>query len=264
MSATLFLCYTCFMSKPILVANWKNKPVSEEETRALLAGLKKKAQVYKRIRTFVAPSLVYFESVSEKIKGFAHLASQGMPFALASVHTGAITPEILKNFGVRVAIIGHSEERALGETNELISRRVRVALKSGIIPLVCVGEAERDHEGEHLKFLREELKLSLEGIKRKDDVSKLMIAYEPIWAIGRRAKDAMSPKDLAEMAIFIRRILSELFGRKATEKIPILYGGSVEPANARELMKESGVSGFLVGHMSLDAKKFAAIAEALI
>ena len=250
--------------KSILVANWKNKPVSEEETRTLLVGLKKKAQVYKRIKTFIAPPLVYFESVSEKIKGFAHLASQGMPFALVGARTALVTPEILQSFGVRIAIIGHSEERECGETNELVSRRVRTALKSGIIPLVCVGEMERDHEGMHLEFLRKELKLSLEGIKRKDDASKLMIAYEPVWAIGKSARDAMLLKDLAEMVIFIRRILTDLFGRKVAEKISILYGGSVEPANARELIKESGVNGFLVGHVSLDAKKFAAIAEALI
>ncbi|MEK7186863.1 MAG: triose-phosphate isomerase, partial [Patescibacteria group bacterium] len=253
--------------------NWKNKPVSLEEAGDILVGLKRKAQVFKKIKTFIAPPFVYFESVSEKAGGFARLASQGMPLVLSGVHTGAIIPEMLQSFGVRMAIIGHSEERELGETNELISQKVKVALKYAITPLVCIGEKERDHEGEYLEFLRKELKFSLEGIKRshfakatwdKKDEIGLMVAYEPIWAIGKSARNAMSPSDLAEMTVFIRRVLTDLFGRKTAEHIPILYGGSVEPANARFLMKESGVNGFLVGHVSLDAKKFAEIAKALI
>jgi triosephosphate isomerase (TIM) len=94
-------------------------------------------------------------------------------------------------------------------------------------------------------------------------VKKFIIAYEPVWAIGKRAKDAMQPTDLTQMVIFIRKVLSDIFGREAAESVPLLYGGSVESSNAKELM-ETGVSGFLVGHASLDAKSFANIAEALI
>ena len=122
----------------------------------------------------------------------------------------------------------------------------------------------RDPDGAYFEFLAEELKLSLEGVRRKDDAHKLIIAYEPIWAIGKKAKDAMQPADLAQMTIFIKKVLTEVFNRQSAERIPILYGGSVEPGNAKSLLAQSGIQGFLVGHASLAPKSFSEIAEALI
>lgn len=251
------------MSKSILVGNWKNHPESLQKATEILNGLAKKAPLYKKLSTFVAPPYSYLESVSKKIGSFAGLASQDIFFAAIGTYTGAITPDILKSFKVKLAIIGHSERRALGETNEVVAAKVKTALRSGIIPLICIGEEERDQDGAYFEFLREELKMSLEGIRRRDDAHKLIIAYEPIWAIGKKAKDAMQPADVAQMVIFIRKVLTELFGREAADRIPILYGASVAPANAKALAS-AGVKGFLVGHESLIAGDFAKIAEALI
>jgi triosephosphate isomerase len=228
----------------------------------LLNALHKRAAAYKKISTFIAPPVAYFESASKRVKSFASLASQDIFFAMTGTFTGAVTPEIMKSFGVRLAIIGHSERRGLGETNEVVAAKVKTALRSGITPLVCIGEEERDLEGTYFEFLREELKMSLEGIRRRDDAHKLIIAYEPIWAIGKKAKDAMSPKDLSEMVMFIKKVLTEIFGRESAERIPVIYGGSVESANAAELLA-TGVRGFLVGHASLVGQDFAKIAEAL-
>ncbi len=250
------------MTKPILVANWKNHPESLARTVTLLSGLAKKPSLYKNLATFIAPPFPYFESVSKKIKSFATLSSQDIFFSPEGTYTGAITPDILKSFGVKMAIIGHSERRALGETNEVVLEKIKSAYRSGIIPLLCIGERERNAEGEHFEFIEEELKLSLEGIRRKDDAERLMIAYEPIWAIGKKASDAITPQDLSQMVIFIKKILTDIFGRESAEKIPILYGGSVEPDNAKALM-ETGVRGFLVGHASLDAKSFSEIAHGM-
>jgi triosephosphate isomerase (TIM) len=251
------------MSKPILVANWKNHPESLARTNVLLGQLVKKASLYKKLHTYVAPPYVYFESVSKKVKSFAGFASQDIFFAEVGTYTGAITPDILKSFGVKLSIIGHSERRKLGETNQVVAEKVKCALKSGITPLLCVGENVRDDAGEHFEFVREQLTLSLEGVRRRDDVKKFIIAYEPVWAIGKKAKDAMQPADLTQMVIFIKKVLSDIFGREAAESIPLLYGGSVDQTNVKDLM-DTGVSGFLVGRASLDAKSFASIAEALI
>jgi len=251
------------MSKPILVANWKNHPDSLSKATLLLGALSKNSLIYKKVSTFIAPPLPYFESASKKIKSFSGLASQDIFFTAEGTHTGSITPEILKSFGVRLSIIGHSERRALGETNNIVSDKIKTALQAGITPLLCVGEIVRDNDGEHFEFVREELRLSLEGVRRKDDAKRLIIAYEPVWAIGKKAKDAMKPSEISEMVIFIRKVLTDIFGRELAEHIPVLYGGSVEPENARAIM-DSGVNGFLVGHASLDPKDFKEIALSLI
>jgi triosephosphate isomerase (TIM) len=252
------------MSKSILVANWKNSPSSLTEAKTLVKGLSAKKILYKKTHLFVAPPLPYFDLVSEKIKSYAHLASQDIPLATKTT-TGAVTPDILKSFGVKLAIIGHSERRALGETSLDVSQKIKIALRAGITPLVCVGEPSRDEDGDYFEFLREEIESSLAGLNRKNlTISGIAIAYEPIWAIGKDAESAIEPADLSETIIFIKKVLSSMFGRSVAEKVPILYGGSVEPTNAISLLHETGIRGFLVGHASLDAKSFYKIAEALI
>jgi triosephosphate isomerase len=251
------------MAKPILVANWKNHPGSLTEAKALLKKVSKDSRLYKKVSLYIAPPAAYFESVSQRVGSMANLASQDLPPVLSGTHTGLITTDILKSFGVRLAILGHSERRALGETDESVSKKLNIAISSGITPLVCIGERERDQDGEHFEFLRDELKASLSGLK-KSLATRIIIAYEPIWAIGKSAKDAIQPDDLAQVVIFIRKILSDIFGRKIAESIPILYGGSVEPSGAYSLMRNTGVSGVLVGHASLDAKSFKSIAESII
>jgi triosephosphate isomerase (TIM) len=251
------------MAKPILVGNWKNYPASPKEAAELLASLGRKAALLRKLSTFIAPPYVYFEPAAKKAKTFGQLASQDIFFAAEGTHTGSITPEILKAFGVKLAIIGHSERRRLGETSGAVAKKIRGALSSGITPLICVGEETRDDEGNHLEVVREELKASLEGIK-KDEAKKLVIAYEPVWAIGKRASEAMGPADLSEMVIFIKKVLTDVFGREAAEAIPVLYGGSVDATNAEAIYRGTGVRGFLLGRASLDAKAFAEIAKILI
>lgn len=251
------------MAKPILVANWKNYPSSLSEAQKLMKDLGKKRELYKKLFLFVAPPFTYFESVSERLGTFGKLASQNISSLPPGTYTGQVTIDILKNFSVRLAIIGHSERRAFGETSEHITKKVRAALRAGITPLLCVGERERDTDGEHFEILRQDLKLLLGGLS-KSEISKIALAYEPVWAIGKSSKDAINREELAQTVVFIKKVLSDLFGRKVAEKIPILYGGSVEPGNAYELMKGTGIRGFLVGHASLNAKSFEAIVKDII
>lgn len=239
------------MAKPILVANWKNHPGSIAEARNLLNGLAKNSKLYKNLSVFIAPPAPYFELVSGR-KNFASLAAQDL----------ALPVEILKSFGVRLAIIGHSDRRAQGESSEMVSQKIKLALKAGIVPLLCIGEKTRDADGEHFEYLREELKASLAGISAKM-AREILIAYEPAWAIGKTAKDALPSAELAQSVIFLKKQLADLYGRKIADNIPILYGGSVEPENAGTLMRETYVRGFLVGHASLDRKSFEKIARSL-
>jgi triosephosphate isomerase len=252
------------MAKPILVANWKNNPKSAAEAADILTGLSRKSALYKKLALHIAPPYTYFESVSKRAMKFASLASQDIFFSTEGSHTGSVTADILKSFGVRLSIVGHSERRALGETSEVVATKVRTAFASGIVPLVCIGESERDEAGDHLQVIQDQLKFSLEGIRRKEDAEKLIIAYEPVWAIGKRAAEAITSTDLAEMVIFIKKALTDIFGREAADAIPVLYGGSVDATNAESLYRETGIRGFLVGRASLDPKQFSEIAKTLI
>ncbi|PIP55693.1 MAG: triose-phosphate isomerase [Candidatus Zambryskibacteria bacterium CG_4_9_14_3_um_filter_42_9] len=252
------------MAKPILVANWKNHPSSPSEAKTLLKHIAKSAKLYKKFSFFIAPPFPYFESVSECIRNFGQLAAQNMSNLSFGTYTGQVTPDILKGFGVRLVILGHSECRVLGETNEMVAEKLKIALNAGITPLVCVGEASRDQDGEYFEFLRQQLKFSLSGLNAKTDISKVVLAYEPVWAIGKRAQDAITPDDLAQTVIFIKKVLTDIFGRELAERVPILYGGSVEPVNASVLAAGTGIKGFLVGHASLDAKSFQDVAKSLI
>ena len=252
------------MAKPILVANWKNHPGSLTLAKALLREMAKDSRFYRNLSLFIAPPYPYFESVSDRLGSFGRLAAQNISSLPPGNYTGQVTPDILKSFGVRLAILGHSERRGLGETSEHVAKKVKTALRLGIVPLVCVGELSRDEDGEHFEFLRDELKLSLAGLNREMVLSRLTLAYEPVWAIGKHARDAMVSADLSQTVLFIKNVLPNMFGRVAPEPIPVLSGGSVEPANAKRLLSETGIKGFLVGHASLDARSLRDIAESLV
>ncbi len=251
------------MAKPILIANWKNHPGSLAEAKEILNALSKKKLIYKKLSLSIAPPLPYFPLVSERVKTFGSLAAQDyFPQEKVTV-TGAVTPEILKSFGTKLVILGHSERRALGETALEVAEKGKAALKAGLTPLVCFGEKERDEGGEHFQFLQEELKTLLSGFTKKD-LDKVILAYEPLWAIGKKSVGPIDPVELTQTIIFMRKVLTDLFGRDAAEKIAILYGGSVDHVNAGLLVRNTGIRGFLVGRASLNPKSFEGIALSML
>jgi triosephosphate isomerase len=251
------------MAKPILIANWKNHPSSLEEVKTLLKDLSKKSDLYKKVSLFIAPPLPYLTEVGSRITKYAKLGVQDINALPKGTYTGEVTTDILKSFGARLAIIGHSEQRALGVTNEMVGAKVKTALKAGMVPVVCIGESARDTEGEHFEVLREQIKATLSGLS-KQSLASILLAYEPVWAIGKKGSEAISPADLNQSLLFIRKIISDLYGRKSAESVVIIYGGSVDQSNATQLVKEGGVKGFLAGRASLKAKVLESIALSLI
>jgi triosephosphate isomerase len=167
-----------------------------------------------------------------------------------------------KGYKAKGAILGHSERRQLGESNDLVGNKVRYVIRQGFTAVLCVGEQERNDEGTHFTYIRDELEAAFAGLKRVE-LAQLVIAYEPIWAIGKTAVDAMKTRDLFEMVLYIRKLLIERFGRTSADQVSILYGGSVKPENAVSLMKEGGIDGLLVGGASLDPKQFISIVNAV-
>jgi triosephosphate isomerase len=249
------------MKRNTVVANWKMNPESLSEAKKLFLATKKGALRFSNTKTVICPPAPFLSALSSKSKN-VFLGAQDVFWQTAGAHTGEVSPLMLKSLGVKYCIVGHSERRFLGETDERVSQKIQALLAQSIIPIVCVGEKERDIHGNYLGILENQIKQSLNGLQ-KNDVSKIIIAYEPIWAIGKSARDAMNPHRLHEMVIFIEKILANLYGRDVARKVTIIYGGSVEPKNVDDLVRDGNVSGFLVGHASLDAKGFVEILKAV-
>lgn len=192
----------------------------------------------------------------------AHLGIQNIGSETKGAFTGEVSASQAKDAGAKFAIVGHSERRAMGETNEMIKKKLQIAFDSGITPILCIGEKNRDREGTHLDLIKNQVRECLAGLQKKNLVG-ILIAYEPIWAIGRSYKEAMSPTDIHETVLFIKKVIGESFGRDIALSVRILYGGSVEQESALAIMEHGNVDGLLVGHASLVPEQFSAILKAV-
>ena len=245
----------------LIVANWKAYVDSVARAKALVASAKRQAARSKH--TFVlAPSSPHLGLFPKAGKRNLQFAAQDVSERSGGAATGEVPASLLRELGVGYVILGHSERRALGETDALISVKARQAFAAGLIPILCVGERVRDADALYLKELRDELATVLDTLSPKER-AKVVIAYEPIWAIGKSARDAITPVDLKEMVLYIRKVLAQHLPARTVAKMRILYGGSVESANIRELANEGGVDGFLIGHASVEVKTFSALIKEL-
>jgi triosephosphate isomerase len=209
---------------------------------------------------FVIPSYTALStartSVSEKQ---ILLGAQNMCWEEEGQFTGEISPRMLEEIGIQMVMIGHSERRHIfKESDPEENRKVLAALKHGFIPLLCVGETDEEKEyGYAEEVLRKQLKVGLSGIT-KEQAENVMIAYEPVWAIGVHGKPA-SKEYAEEIHALIHQTLSELFGNKSGGKIPVLYGGSVNPENAEGLISMPHIDGLFIGRSAWDADRFNAM-----
>ena len=245
----------------IVIANWKMNPVTPAEAKRIYAGTVKGATKLRGVHVSVCPPFVFLPELAKGTSKKVTLGVQDVFYEEDGAYTGQTSPKMAKGYKAKLAIVGHSERRALGESNELVGRKARHAIEVGMTAVLCVGERERNEEGEYYTFIKDELEAALIGLKRKD-LDKLIIAYEPIWAIGKRAEEALDTRSLFEMVLFIRKVLTERFGRAPADRVPILYGGSVKAENAGTFITEGGVDGLLVGSASLDPKQFTQILTA--
>ena len=237
----------------LIVANWKAYVQTEDKAKKLFA-------TAKRLATHPSTEIVLATPPTNRSK--VAFAAQDISAGTGGAATGEITAPLLHNLGVAYAIVGHSERRALGETDAVVSEKVRHALANKITPVVCIGERERDMDAKYLMLLRAQIRAVFEPLSQKER-QQIVLAYEPIWAIGKTATDALSPSDLAEMVLYIRKILGDYLPGRSAQKVRLLYGGSVEPANIRSLAKGTGVDGFLPGHASADSDIFTALVKAV-
>lgn len=243
------------MRKKYICGNWKmNKTPSE----ALEFASEINKFEFNKVDVLLAPSFVTLESLRKKLKDEIEVAGQNVSQFDEGAYTGEVSTSMLKDIGVEDVIIGHSERREkFLESDEIINAKVKKALEDGLSVILCLGESlEIKEEGREVDFVREELLNSLDGVK---NIEKVTIAYEPIWAIG--TGKTCSSEDAEKMCREIRNIIDEKYG-EVSQKIRILYGGSVKPSNAGEILSKENIDGVLVGGASLKASDFIEIIKA--
>ena len=248
------------MRQKIIAGNWKMNN-SNTESLSLLQELLN-FNFPKDIRIIISPPYTQLGLVNEKLeKSNIEVASQNMHFADNGAYTGEISSSMIKSSGVFISILGHSERRTyFNETDESLKEKVDKAINENIEIIFCVGEELSDrNSGNHFKHIKIQLEKTV-FLQPADSWKKIIIAYEPIWAIG--TGETASPKQVQEMHLFIRNIISENYSKTLADSISIIYGGSVKPSNANDIFSQPDVDGGLIGGASLKSKDFAAIVNA--
>lgn len=246
------------MRKPFIAGNWKMNMDSESSV-ALASGLATELKGIDTVDVAVCPPFVYLPAVAEAINSSnIALGSQNVYFEEKGAFTGETSCAMLKDVSCTYAIIGHSERRhVMGESNELINKKVHAAISSGLLPILCVGELLEEREANKTDEVNAtQVKAGLEGVDA-EKVLAVTIAYEPVWAIGT-GKTATSDQ-AQEVHAKIRALLAEMYSQEVADQIRIQYGGSAKPANTAELMGCPDVDGLLVGGASLKVEDFSAM-----
>jgi len=248
------------MRVPIIGGNWKmNKTINEAINT--VEDLKTKLEGVEGVEIVIFPPFTALKMLQGLLQGSnIGLGAQNMYYEEKGAYTGEISPLMLQDVGCRYVILGHSERRGyFGETDELINKKLKTALSFEFTPVVCVGEKlEERKAGRATEIVEAQVRKCLQGIG-PEEVKRVVIAYEPVWAIG--TGETATPSQAGEMHRFIRKILKELYGEELANFIRIQYGGSVKPENIKGLMKEEDIDGALVGGASLNTESFAKIVK---
>ena len=248
------------LRKPIITSNWKlNKTI--KEAIELVTLLKRSIRDASSVDIVVCPPFTALSELSEILMDTEiRLGAQNLYWEEKGAFTGEVSASLLKDAGATFVIIGHSERRLFfHETHETVNRKTKAALKSGLIPIVCVGETLAEREMERtFQVLEAQLSGAFVGMTSQD-LLKIVLAYEPVWAIG--TGKVATPAQAEEAHAFIRQWIKTHFGQECASKIRIQYGGSVKPDNIAELMREENIDGALVGGASLDAQSFTDIVK---
>ncbi len=248
------------MRTPVIAGNWKLFNTIGEAL-SLVRDLKARVAEAADVEIIVAPVFTALAAVAEELKGSnVTVAAQDTYWEETGAFTGEVAPAMLKDAGCTHAIIGHSERRQFfGETDETVNKKVQAALKAGLIPIMCVGELLEEREaGTTMQVIEKQVKGGLKALPTQD-MAKLIIAYEPVWAIGT-GKTA-TPAQAQEVHKAVRSLIAAIAGTQVAVNLRILYGGSVKPDNVKELMGQEDIDGALVGGASLKADSFAQIAQ---
>lgn len=249
------------MRKPIIAANWKmNKTLTEAAD--FVDEIKNSIPKKEKVDTVVCSPALFLASLVERTTGTdVAIGAQTMHFAESGAFTGEISPKALQDLGVSYVIIGHSERREMfNETDETVNKKTLAAFTYNLKPIVCVGETLQQREANETNaVVASQVQKALRGLS-EEQVKQMVIAYEPIWAIG--TGKSSTAQDANEVCGYIRQIVAEQFSNAAADAVRIQYGGSVKPTNIKEYMAEPHIDGALVGGASLETESFLQLLEA--
>lgn len=248
------------MRKPIIAGNWKMYKTIPE-ARELVTGLKEKLKETDQVEVVVCPPFTALAPVAELIKGSGiGLGAQNLFWEEEGAYTGEVSPVMLRDLGCEYVIIGHSERRQyFGETDEMVNKKVKAALGHKLRPIICVGETLAQREaGETETLVANQVEKALAGVDAAD-LPQVVIAYEPIWAIGTGRSS--TGEDANQVIGLIRKTIARLYQQELADQVRIQYGGSVKPENIKEFMAQPEIDGALVGGASLKVDSFMAIVD---
>lgn len=250
------------MRRPLIAGNWKMN-CGPAETASLLEGLKNQLQeVPRTVDVLICPPSISLTTASSVLDGYnnVNLGAQNVHFEDNGAYTGEVSTQMLAEAGCSHVIIGHSERRQyFGETDQTVNAKAKKALADGLIPVICVGESlDQRKAGSHVTLVQKQVQEALDGVG-EEQARQVVIAYEPIWAIG--TGETATPEQAQEMHEKIRGELGSLYSDGTAGEVRILYGGSMKPHNAEELLKQTDVDGGLIGGASLKAESFAEIIQ---
>ena len=249
----------CNNKQLFIIANWKMNPVSFDEADSLIKTIKKGIKKSDNLKIIICPPAVYLSKI--KTNSSFDLGIQNIFWEDKGAYTGEISATIAKNLKIKYTIAGHSERRKyLNETDEMINLKIKSALKNNLSPVLCIGETLKEKEQDKTSnIITAQLKLALASVDKSQIANrKLQVAYEPIWAIG--TGKTPSADEIMSAGLLIKKTLSSLYDRETAEKVPILYGGSVNSKNAYDFVDKTGMDGLLIGGASLNASEFVRIA----
>ncbi len=249
------------MRRKIVAGNWKMNttfPEGIELAEKVIDNTKK--GLPEGVLLIIAPPFTHLTGIKEVLTGSVGLAAQNCATDDSGAFTGEISAKMIFSAGAQYVIIGHSERRSFfKETDTELNKKVRIALDNDLSPIFCCGENLKEREkGIHTDVVRKQIELGLQGLT-KNDFGKVIIAYEPVWAIG--TGQTASPEQAQEMHSFIRGLINKMYDQNTADQTSILYGGSCKPSNAREIFSKKDVDGGLIGGASLSAEDFLAIAS---
>ncbi len=250
--------------KPIVVANWKaSQNIYKNTEKKILNLIKLLGKDKSKIDLIISPNTVFVQSLKKVFKKSLSLSVQDISFFENGSHTGEITAESVKDIGIDYVIIGHSEKREQGDTQEIIIKKIQNALRQNIKIIYCIGEKDRDDSVKHLKIIEDQIVSVFNNIDKKS-FENIIIAYEPVWAINNKNNLSIDSHSLHSMVIYIRKILLEKYGENISKNMNIIYGGSVTKDNAQDILWNGEVQGLLIGRASWENDSLLSIVKNII